>query len=196
MTQLPSHAFYNLKEITEVLEATMQRSTNRVAGDAITILEYVNGKIARKAQNSTGALQSACYFITLSRVVLKQEFGLTESQIANANFLLSELGYMSSVGAKQYDGEWVNTWRVGPNMHISMTQFVTAEASTNRELQVEFMRWVGTHWHLVIPEDATDPVALLNDESLNKLRKIWLDSRAEREAIIAAQMDDLMDLMS
>jgi hypothetical protein len=75
-----------------------------------------------------------------------------------------------------------------------MTQFVTAEALTNKELQVEFMHWVGLLGNLVIPEGSEEVV--LSEADLNKLRKVWLNNRAEREAIITAQMDELMEIMS
>jgi hypothetical protein len=100
---------------------------------------------------------------------------------------------MTALTPRKIDGEWLHIWKVGPNMHIPMTQFSMAEAITEQELQKEFLRWVGTNWSLVIPEDTEE--VILTEDNLTDLKAIWVADREERQATIDSQMDDLLDIM-
>lgn len=193
MTKITSDAFYNISEIEKALESSKQSSRNRVCSDAIEILKYINGKIAKKAHFSDTALPLSTYYVKLSLVAIKKELGLTLKQIKNANCKLSELGYMEALTPRKVDGEWLHIWKVGPNLHIPMTQFSMREANTQSELNKEFMRWVGFNWTLVLPEDTIEVV--LTDEDILKLKEIWEDERLDRQAIIDAQMTDLLEII-
>lgn len=194
MTTLPDYAFYNLKEIEELLEASRKNIRNRVCDDAVAILKYVNGKIATKAHKADTHLGVATYYIKLSSISLKEELGLTPSQIKEANKKLSALGYMTALTPKMIDGEWLHIWKVGPTMHLSMTQFAMTEATTPAELNKEFLRWVGTHWDLVLAEDTEE--VILTEDNLTDLKEIWIADRTERQTTIDSQMEGLLDIMS